>query len=288
MPIAHGEKRSACPEPEILAAFLDRRLAADERARVADHLAECEACYEVFADSARFKLEEEASARRATVVPFRARRRWAWAAGLAAAAALVAAVLWSPILGRPAGGGAETVAGVPLPHGSAAGRFPDEAWSSLRSGGGRGPGLAPPTLSFRAGVRSVDLTLALAAGDASGAAALLPELRAHAEGFELSQAIVALLDAAGERLEDGRLVEASSLVREAVDSLTEAADRLWYPFGAWAEAGRVAAAAGEVDHFRDRRVRALARRRVVADLPAPLAEPVGRLVSQRLGRGIAP
>jgi len=80
-----------CPDLESIAAFLDNRLSKRERARVADHLAACDACYVLFSEAA-------AIGPRVTAKPgwLRGGRAWlarpkvVWPAGVAAAA--VAAV----------------------------------------------------------------------------------------------------------------------------------------------------------------------------------------------------
>lgn len=81
-----------CPDLEVIAAYLDRRLAERERIAVADHLAGCEGCYFVFSEAAQIKPT--------VVTPMPVQRWWTrphvvWptaAAGLAAAATLVLAV----------------------------------------------------------------------------------------------------------------------------------------------------------------------------------------------------
>ena len=50
----------ACPDLETIAAFLDNRLSARERARVTAHLAECETCYELMRESAQTMIEKPA------------------------------------------------------------------------------------------------------------------------------------------------------------------------------------------------------------------------------------
>ncbi len=53
--------RGTCPSDEELAAFLDRMLPAEQRARITAHLADCESCYEIFAGAIHFQQDEEAS-----------------------------------------------------------------------------------------------------------------------------------------------------------------------------------------------------------------------------------
>src|SRR5688500_15235651 len=48
----------ACPPLEDIAAFLDGTLSPEERARITEHLARCESCYEIFAGAVHFHEEE--------------------------------------------------------------------------------------------------------------------------------------------------------------------------------------------------------------------------------------
>jgi len=85
----------ACPEPEQLAAYVDGRVTAEERASIQRHLADCEDCREVVADAVR--LRDESASR---VLPFW-RRRKAQAIGggiLALAASLILVVQLRPEL----------------------------------------------------------------------------------------------------------------------------------------------------------------------------------------------
>lgn len=50
-----------CPSLEDIAAFLDGRVTAEERARLIRHLADCPTCLEVFAGAAQFLAAEEAA-----------------------------------------------------------------------------------------------------------------------------------------------------------------------------------------------------------------------------------
>jgi len=96
-PHTHG-----CPEPEVLAAYVDRGLSLSERARVEVHLASCPQCVALVAGVAR--TVEELSALRpdpavaAEAAPLVTRRA---VAGALAAAAAVIAVLATPALVRP-------------------------------------------------------------------------------------------------------------------------------------------------------------------------------------------
>src|SRR5690349_11603472 len=93
---------NGCPEPEVLAAYVDRGLSLSERARVDSHLASCPQCIALVAGVAR--TVEELSALRpemtrvAEPAPLVTRRA---VAGALAAAAAVIAVLATPALMRP-------------------------------------------------------------------------------------------------------------------------------------------------------------------------------------------
>lgn len=98
------------PDEETLAAFVDGALPAPKRRRVTEHLASCEDCYEVFAETARF-LDEHAQHRKkpaspGRVVPFDRRGlRLPARAWIAAAAVLVVALVgaWLVLRGGPTG-----------------------------------------------------------------------------------------------------------------------------------------------------------------------------------------
>jgi len=85
---------SGCVDAETLAAFMDGRLSADERAAVERHLAECEDCYEVWMEARAAQQDAESTAH---VV--KSRRPWLAGGALVAAALLAAVWLW-PVL-RP-------------------------------------------------------------------------------------------------------------------------------------------------------------------------------------------
>ncbi|HEX9189264.1 MAG TPA: zf-HC2 domain-containing protein, partial [Vicinamibacteria bacterium] len=98
------------PNPGLIAAHAERRLDGAEAARMDAHIASCPTCYEVFAETVRFALDEEAEearrGREATAVPFVPRlargRLLQAAAALAAAASLFLAFsLWRGRADRP-------------------------------------------------------------------------------------------------------------------------------------------------------------------------------------------
>jgi len=84
------------PDPGLLAAHAERRLAGAEAAQLEAHLADCSTCCETFAETVKFLLAEEPAEEPvpnpARVLPFHRRPAFQIAAGLAAAAGLVLAV----------------------------------------------------------------------------------------------------------------------------------------------------------------------------------------------------
>ena len=117
-----------CPDPELLAAWVDQGLEATERTRIDTHLAGCDDCRLLVARVIEFQhaTAEEAGAqaganapaeplrvaddkRPAAVLPFTRRlTRWRVAAFATAAAALLLAVQARPVWGPGGGSGADT------------------------------------------------------------------------------------------------------------------------------------------------------------------------------------
>jgi anti-sigma factor RsiW len=90
-----------CPDEEVFATYLDRRMSAAERAQFEAHVAGCPSCYELLVESAR-GLEELPGSDAASVLEFRPdegrcqasvwRRPWFVPVAAAAAALLAVAV----------------------------------------------------------------------------------------------------------------------------------------------------------------------------------------------------
>lgn len=99
-PSAMKRNVDGCPDLEVIAAYLDGRLSERERADVTGHVAECETCYFVFTEAAQTRSQTPAQTVVESPAAVRIERRWwsrpalwASAAGLAAAAALVLALV---------------------------------------------------------------------------------------------------------------------------------------------------------------------------------------------------
>jgi hypothetical protein len=88
---------AGCPEPELLAAYVDGALAGDEAERCEHHLATCASCRQMLAEIARAP-EAPTGADASPVVE--GTRTWSWRWLVPAAATVAAAALW--IVLRPA------------------------------------------------------------------------------------------------------------------------------------------------------------------------------------------
>ncbi len=237
---------------ELVAALADGRLRGSERARALERIEADEALREVLVDLLRLG-EEEARAAGGEVTPFRrlgrgGARRWLLPA-LAAAGLAAVAIVW-----RLPDGGSGTFAVARLGDELAAPGLGErlapgwyeQGWSVTR---GPAPEAEAPgaVIPFRVGVRAMDLEAALQAGRGEDAEVLTRRLEALLAAVELSepqrQAYVearsALAGPAGaERaLELARLADRLSSDHPGFDAGT-------YRLGKWAEAGRLAALAG--------------------------------------------
>src|SRR5262249_35123197 len=153
------------------------------------------------------------------------------------AAGLVAAVVLSRRSGR--GDGALAVAGsVAVEPGRAAPGFGD--WSSVR---GESDGLAPTTPAFRLGVRVVDVALAGRAGDRAAMDRYSTAAARLAAGTETGALVVPRLEQLGRGTPPttGDLPDIVAAIRTASGSTW------WFDAGAWSEAARVAAGAGQAE-----------------------------------------
>jgi hypothetical protein len=92
-----GPGSAGCPEPELVAAYMDGGLSGDEVERCERHLAACASCRRMLAEMARGA--EVLSGTRASSVVER-KRMWSWRWLVPAAATVAAAALW--VVLRPA------------------------------------------------------------------------------------------------------------------------------------------------------------------------------------------
>lgn len=263
------------PDLESLSAFIDGRLAGAERARMVEHLARCEDCFEVVAETGEVQEElesEETSLpggafdlgppRRAVpdnvVLHPSAWRRWAPAAA-ALAATLLVAVFGAWQVGWLLGPDLSVDTLARRLEGSAA-RLDDQDWTDHGWLVVRGEGTSREArkAAFGAGVYAVDLQVALR---------LENRERATDSAEEFVKRLGDLADDIGplrgnyevlvlEALQEDEPLEAiAGQVADLEDRLVWLLNDLYYELGKWAEAGRLAAAAGDRDTLRSRHIR---------------------------------
>lgn len=273
-----------CPDLEELAAFVDGRLEDDARAAVVEHLASCEDCYEVYAETLRVieDLEAEpvavddeaANDDLAPVVRHPRSFPWAWPTAAAAlAAAAVVLVLRLPDFLSTSRTSGELVAVAGIRGETDLGEWYAHGWSTTR-----GPNpyeyLSPEERSFRVGVRFVDLRSALALEDRDVAQNLAAELALliEADGLGLQYFLSESLrgdfgpGAPMERLNEIAAQTEESFVPE---------NETYFELGKQIETARLAALIGNAryfeGHFR-RYLRRLERDKLDKELAQSLAD----------------
>ena len=227
---------------ELIAAFIDRRLSEEERRTFQERLDSEEALYEVFTETVRYR--DQRAAGPAVVIEHPARRsRWG---RLAAVAALVAVGVTTPLLLRYLS--AKRHAEVLVADGGlelAPGReWFAQGWRRTR---GIDSSLEGADAAFRAGVRILDLEVAVRLGRDDDALILTERLKTIVDTLELPELLQAHYAAVRGRLEAGAPdEELIALIAQAETALgvqypdLAAAHRLGY----WAEAGKLAARSG--------------------------------------------
>lgn len=296
--IKNVEESRACPDLEMLAAFVDGRLEGHERAAMVEHLADCAACGEIYAETvalqdaveapeefseeARVETAEdaddepkdEASGAKVLTHP----RFWRRVAPLAAAATvLLAAGLW--LLRAPSPGDFAALEGV------LSATAPAPSWTEpFRSGDVRGEipvGLTPEARAFRLGVRAVDLHAALVWNEADRMESLASEMRDLLEDVDPGYAAVYTQLARGEATPDERLATSRQLTADLAAGLLPV-DPDPFELGRFVETARLAAASGDRQHFGRAFRRRLDRFRG-GDLPPETAELLARVAATTRG-----
>ncbi|HEX9734844.1 MAG TPA: zf-HC2 domain-containing protein [Thermoanaerobaculia bacterium] len=253
-----------CPDLAELAAFVDGRLAGEARAAVIEHLASCEDCYEVYAETLRVGEDlaaEDAAANDdlAPVVRHPRSFRWVWPAAAAALAATVGfLVLRLPVfLAAPRSSG-ELVAATGITEQTEL----KEDWDAHRWSTTRGQNpyelLSPEERSFRVGVRVVDLRSALELSDRDVVRAVTGEIVTllEADEFGFGEILYESLEREfGPDAPSAKLIQLSEQAEK--DMLPE--DETYFELGKQIEAARLAALAGNVDYFKSGRIRRFLR-----------------------------
>jgi hypothetical protein len=278
------------PEPAELAAFIDGRLSRTERTHIADHVTACADCYEVFAEAVHI-LDEEESPEEAEVPPSAEiilHPRAHWGRWVAAPAALAAAAALALVLGFPglreglgwSAPSAATLAARLDVHGDRGLRL-EKDWETNRGwrvfrGAGEAVELAPQTqATFRVGALAMDLLTVLRLQDRDNAAETALDLQSSLAKILFTEGQQEAFGQLAERLKDQKQ-DLAPLTREAAKEEAELARELDSPDGAyalgrWAEAGRLAAAGGDLNALRRWGFRHFPGRFELAKLPPPIA-----------------
>jgi hypothetical protein len=250
MPTYPSRETLTHPDLEELAAFLDGKLPEADRARVEEHLAECRDCHEIFVGAVRF--QEDSS----TVVPFAPRqspvRRWLPLAAAALLAVAVGAPIYRTYMAPPDMAVAELTAAYQEDAQAAS----DKLWLGTQYRGEPGQDSAYERDSFQLGVQATNLQVVLQADDReTSSGIIIPQIRGLLEsgsffGTELD--ITGYQQIRGE-IEGGR--PARELLAQAAERdahVREQVDPLYFDFGKWAAAARLAAVTRNAGFF-DRR-----------------------------------
>lgn len=260
------------PSAEMLAAYIDRALDPVEGYRVAAHLADCQDCYAVYAESLHFLLEaglevggENAEAAAVLAFPQRPpktdRRPWLQIGYPIAALLLVGmGTGYLYFLRTPPALKTEFVA-KPIPSDRPE-IFNENVglWTGPRY---RGEGEVEANLdeaAFRTGVQLVNLQVSLRAGNTEEAqnaiATILGLLDAGILTQDLEKKYEDLTASLENRPPSSSLPKASQLAQETRDIFDPGS----LDFGQWVEAGRLAAATGNPGFFLQGETRSFLRR----------------------------
>jgi putative zinc finger protein len=245
------------PSDEELAAYIDGTLEKEESQRITEHLADCEECYAVYAETLQFQLESEAAeGKDKVVVPFPSPKRWqpsyVW---LPAAAALLLVTLggWYAFQNALLGPAPKLAVADVAP--SAQGRpIADLLWNHNVY---RGEGEEETELdrgSFQIGALLIDFRLSAQAGDVPNASETWRSI-----GRVVKPVYFMAED--GDRIlaQANQISDATSLSRVAATadttekSLGDSLSAEYLDFGKWTEAGRVAALTRDPAFFKNRK-----------------------------------
>lgn len=295
---------TTCPPPEDLAALVDGTLGAEERARLMEHLAECEICFEVFSETVRTREEIGIEMMTGTLgapasspdtpgrrrpddpLPFRKRLkvplRFVVPFLVAATVVLSAGIgLYKMFWGMPS---LEAYRLADLFEGEApelTGTFVQNTYRSL-----------PPEIedldqiAFLAGVRLVDLQVALVAENKDRARDMALQLRGFLENGLFFDVQSQEFRRIAEELDEGTRTP-MDLRRELVpmegtltELLEEGDEVRYFSVGKWMEAARLAATTGRTDYFARGETRRFLRhlRKLPADtFPEPVEEDLNQV-----------
>jgi len=288
MSTARTHTEAVHPDAATLAAFTDGRLPRVEHAQVVQHLADCQDCFEVVAETAEVleELDEEETVPVGAfnsgpgpddvpdnvVVHPRAWRRWAPAAALAATVAVAAVGVWQ-LAAEPD----LSVTRLAAQLEDAPDRLSEDTWGNHGLPDFRSLSFTPSEKqgAFQAGLFVVDLQVALRAGSRGRAQAAAEDLGWVLGNLRGASPLEPQYDT--EVLEP---LEAGAPLAEIEDDAAELATRLGAPLmsqvhfdlGKWSEAGRLASRVGDARTLRSRSFRRALDELLQEDLPEDVTD----------------
>ena len=290
------------PADALLAAFVDGRLGGAEQRLMVEHLALCERCREVVAETARTLRDPElagwlddaasgddeqvepsgGSGRLLMPPPGRFRRALPWVATLCAAAGVAALLVLTPAGRGLLGLGDERAAVAGLTAGLEGEEtrrfFADRGYEEGRQGwevlmGGDAPALDAEA-SFQLGVQVAFLDAALRAQESAAAYTLAARVSSRVDPLVASifyRDLARRIDA-GAGFET--LLAAHARCEENLRAEGGAYQVAWYDLGRWAAAARLAVVAREASWFDERTHRRELRRATRREWPPAVAAPL--------------
>lgn len=242
-------------DAELIAAYLDRQLSAEEQGAFLQRLDAEAALYETFVDTVRFRDEQQRGPA-PVVEPSRSRLLWALPA---AVAALLAVALVLPFLLNPRGGLDTVAMARALVERPRLGAGLGQGWTEHRWRRTRGltPIASEVDSAFRVGVYAIDLEVALRLGKLDDARVVTNGIIHELGNIDFSEPLKGNYQLLSERLDAGTDFEGLHKVIQQIE--LAAAEFLdidhGYAFGKWTETGRLAVLSGNEDLLRSRALR---------------------------------
>lgn len=258
------------PSAEVLAAYIDRLLDPVEAERVTAHLADCEDCYAVYAESLHFLLETEGDDK-GKVVPFPPKRpRLIDRPWYRIAALLVVGIgtgVYFQLLHTPPALETANVA-APIPNRPEV--FDEEVgiWTGPRYRGDGEVDVTVDEAAFQTGVQLVNLQVSLQAGRKEEAQDAIAAILGLLEAGVLTQDLQTKYEGLTGSLEDANKPlsslplakeEAARLAQETREVFVNE-DETSLDLGQWVEAARLASAAGDPRFFQQHETKSFLRR----------------------------
>jgi hypothetical protein len=282
---------------ELIAAFIDGRLSGEERARAVKLLADSDEALELYASTLR-QQQDVPDAKVVPIVQARRYRQWKVLVPVAAAAAAVLAIV--PTLVSRGGQAvmatqyATELTQDPRFAGALGAGWEQRVWpvtrggaSAREPGGTRRGSPLESRLSFRLGVRSVDLQVALRRADTALAGRLTSEVLELLPGIGFSESVAASYTELRSRLATDPSARSVDRASRAERDLRDLLDPPSFALGQWAGAAELAARTGDTSFFESklstRFTRSATADSTLAAEDAAAVRRIAMLTKQKLG-----